>query len=100
MKTEEIPDWILVSMALDPLRIIRDWRENESLSVFSGDPEKQFEALYEGFKKVITEAPLLHPAPQDDSLRTKWLAALEVLEAKMAQREMFPVGRGNKPYAS
>lgn len=96
MQNDKIPDWMLVSDALAPLRMIRDWLENESLSAFSGDPEKQFEILYEGFKKVIIDAHLLDPAPPNEALRTKWLAALEALEHKMSPRAMFPVGRGNK----
>jgi len=96
MNKDEVPDWMLVSDALSPLRMIRDWRENESLAAFSGDPEKQFEALYEGFKKVIIDAHLLDPAPPNEVLRTKWLVALEALECKVSQRAMLPVRAGNR----
>jgi hypothetical protein len=81
MQDNEMPNWLLVSCAIAPLKIIKDLHEKELLSAFSGDPGKQFEILHEWFKKNIIEAHLLDKVQlDDDAVLARWITALERLE--------------------
>ena len=76
-------DWTVGFAALLVLRRIRDVSADTDIAAFTGDAEKQYEALFVKINDLIMNSGLYAPANPSPSQKEKWMQELAHLERKL-----------------